>query len=165
MAIDNAENVATGPLLQGARREQRRAGGVHAAVDGVARRRRRGEAAEAAAGGGVRLVRAVQRVHGVHAGRLLPHGVRRHLRVGERGRAARGGTLLAGDGARDGELDRRLRRRARPKPVHGRRRQPGVRQDHWPQPGVLALVVVVWWTDSYWLIPTRCNCNSRATAN
>uniref|UniRef100_A0A804NXG7 mannan endo-1,4-beta-mannosidase n=1 Tax=Zea mays TaxID=4577 RepID=A0A804NXG7_MAIZE len=102
------------PRPMGARRERRRAGGVHAAVDGVARRRRRGGAAEAAAGGGVRLVRALQQLHGVHAGRLLPHGVRGDLRVGESGRAARGGPLLAGHGARDGELDRRLRRRARP---------------------------------------------------
>uniref|UniRef100_A0A453PRF6 mannan endo-1,4-beta-mannosidase n=1 Tax=Aegilops tauschii subsp. strangulata TaxID=200361 RepID=A0A453PRF6_AEGTS len=94
------------PMVAGV--EQPCAGGVHQEVDGVSHRGRGEGAAEAAAGGGVRLVRALRRLHGGGAGRLLPHGVRRHLRVGEGGRAVRRGALLACHGAWDGELDRRL---------------------------------------------------------
>nr|AAK92610.1 Hypothetical protein [Oryza sativa Japonica Group]AAP52271.1 hypothetical protein LOC_Os10g08240 [Oryza sativa Japonica Group] len=89
-----------------------RAGGVHEEVDGRPHPRLSGGALEATAGDGVRVVRAVERVHGGGEGRLLPNGPRRGD-VGVGGQRVRWWTLLAGDGARDGELDRWLRGGAR----------------------------------------------------
>ncbi|BAS81070.1 Os02g0766900 [Oryza sativa Japonica Group] len=125
------------PRPMGVRREQRRAGGVHEEVDGRPHPRLGGGAPEAAAGDGVRVVGEVERVHGGGAGRLLPHGVRRGVRVGAGGRRVRRWPLLAGDGARDGELDRRLRGGARAQQVYGRRRRSPVRQDRRTQPGLV----------------------------